>query len=58
MSQFESKNTYANTAFFRFRLSLFATERCCLRLAAASGLVANYWITIKRHAAWQILGIP
>ena len=32
---------------FRFRPSFFATERCCLRLAAASGLVANCRITVK-----------
>ncbi len=35
------RDTYANVAFFRFRLSFFATERCCLRLAAASGCAAN-----------------
>jgi hypothetical protein len=38
----ETRDTYANIAFFRFRLSFFTWERCCLRLAAASGLAVNY----------------
>ena len=42
-----SRDTYANMVLFRLRLSFFATERYCLRLAAASGLVANCRITVK-----------
>ncbi len=49
------EDTYANMAFFRFRLSFFATERCCLRLAAASGLVANCRTAVNYRATpWTL----
>jgi hypothetical protein len=49
------EDTYANMAFFRFRLSFFATERCCLRLAAASGLVANCRTAVNRQLSCYLL---